>query len=683
MLRYNKVIFFILLFIPLMIFPQEIDLSKEYSMDEFQNGVRAFHNAEYERAITFFIKSLGFDPDNHLARYFLGDSYRKAGYENNAIFVWNNLLSLGYTELSLRNKVSYLYNKKGMLSEININKNFLLREDIKGYYEGSSSPLFLKPSQIFVDNNNHYFIASFMTGTVLELDPNLDVVKNHFPLPTKFKKPFGVVVNREDDLFVSDFENDQVIKFDKMGIVKAKIGFKGIGEGALLGPEYLLLDNEENLYVADSGNHRVNKYNNKGEILFAIGSGSDGNVEGKLKKPAGMYYFKDKVYVCDRELGKVFVYDKSGNYLYSFGEGVLEKPYDITRDNYNRFLIICEKKIWAYEEENDLWYIEDAVGNRLSRGTSITMDKENNLFATDFNTSRLLVFSHERERYTNLNLNIERVFSQKFSDVHVALTVEKDDFSVPAGINTSNVTIYENGKIVPIVGDVFTKDRDEITDIAIVFDNNYNMQKYKKDLRVIMDNWLKNIGDNTNVAFFAMKGEDTVLLNDFGSTRLSILDSIDTAGFTSSTDKGASIKFSINHMLRRFSKKAVIFVTNSIETGNDFEKFQVDNCIALATNNNIPIYVVSFGENSLSEINEYIAKKTDGDYYKVYKRGDLKDLMKRIEDSKGREIIFSYSSRAVSRFGDEPITVMVEINYGGMSGVAKSIYYPARQRIVF
>lgn len=683
MIKYINAILFILLCIPFMVFSQEIDLSKEYSMDEFQNGVRSFHNAEYERAITFFIKSLSFNPDNHLARYFLGDSYRKAGYENNAIFVWNNLLSLGYTERSLRNKVSYLYNKKGMLSEININKNFLLREDIKGYYEDSSSPLFLKPSQIFIDNNNHYFIASFMTGAVLELDPNLNVVKNHFPLPNKFKKPFGVAVNREGDLFVSDFESDQVIKFDKMGIVKAKIGFKGIGRGALLGPEYLLLDNEENLYVVDSGNHRVNKYSSKGEILFSIGSGGDGNDEGKLQKPAGMYYFNDKIYACDREAGKVFVYDKSGNYLYSFGEGVLEKPYDITRDNYGRFLIICEKKIWAYEEENELWYIEEAVGNRLSRGISIAMDKENNLFAADFNTSRLLIFSHERERYTNLNLNIERVFSQKFPDVHVALTVEKDDFSVPSGINTNNITIYENGKIVPIVGDVYTKDRDEITDVAVIFDNNYNMRNYKNDFRVIMDNWLRNIGENTNVAFFAMKGDDTVLLNDFESTRLSILDSIDSAGFTPSTDKGAAIKFSIYHMLRRFSKKAVIFVTNSLETGGDFEKFQVENSIALAANNNIPVYVVSFGENSLSEIYEYIAKKTGGDYYRVYKSGDLQDLVKKIEESRGRDLIFSYSSRALSRFGDEPITVTVEINYGGMSGAAKSIYYPARQRIVF
>ena len=179
------------------VFSQDIDLPKEYSMDEFQNGIRALHNTEYERAITFFIKSLGYNEDNQLARYFLGESYRKAGYDKNAIFVWNNLLSLGYRERSLRDKIEYLYNKRGMLHEININKAFVLKEDIKGYYQDTVSPLFIKPSQISVDKNNHYFIASFLTGLVVELDPNFNLVKNHFPLTEKIKKAFGVVVDKE------------------------------------------------------------------------------------------------------------------------------------------------------------------------------------------------------------------------------------------------------------------------------------------------------------------------------------------------------------------------------------------------------------------------------------------------------------------------------------------------------
>ncbi len=675
----RKIVFLILsFFINFILFPQEIDLPNEYSMEEFQNGIRAFHNTEYERSITFFLKSLGFNENNKLARYFLGESYRKAGYDKNAIFVWNNLLSLGYSERSLNNKIMHLYNKRGMLSEININKTFVLKEDIKGYYPNTASPLFLKPSQISVDQNNHYYIASFLTGYVVELDPNFNLVKNHFPVLEKMKKPFGVAVDKEGFIYVSDFENNVVLKLDKFGMIKSKIGFKGVGKGALLGPEYLMIDDEENIYVVDSGNKRINKYHKNGNILFSFGTDDSG--EGKLIRPAGLYLFDNNIYVCDRGSDRIVVFDKSGNYLSSFGEGKIKKPYDITRDNYNRFLILCENEIWVYENENSLWYILDAPGNRLERGTSIIVDKEKNLLVTDFDTSRLLVFSHERERYTNLNINIERVFSQNFPDVHIALTVEKDDYTVPTGIDVQNVTIFENGKMVPLIGRTYTDERDKRTDVIVIYDNNIEMAKFKNDFKLVLDNWLKSINAMTNIGFVTFKGEEALLMNDLGSARLSILDSIDNCGYEKNTDKGLGIKFSVYHMLRRFSKKAIILVTNSKETGNDFNKFNIDNLVSLAINNNIPIYIVSFSDNELSEIYQYISNKSDGDYFRAYKSSELKDLVQKIEKSKGKEIIFSYSSKTSSRFGDEPISVTVEVNYSGMNGVGKMIYYPAKHQ---
>jgi DNA-binding beta-propeller fold protein YncE len=106
----------------------------------------------------------------------------------------------------------------------------------------------------------------------------------------------------------------------------------------LLGPEYLLLDEEENLYAVDSGNHRINKYKKNGDILFSFGTEKSG--DGKLLKPAGLLNYDNKIYVCDTDANRVVIFDKSGNYISSFGEDKLDKPYDITIDKYNRFLII-------------------------------------------------------------------------------------------------------------------------------------------------------------------------------------------------------------------------------------------------------------------------------------------------------------------------------------------------------
>ncbi len=671
-MKYKFVIIYLIIFI-FLVYPQDLDLNKEYSMDEFQKGIRAFHDTQYEVAITHFIKSLSFKDDNHLSRLFLGESYRKAGYEMNAIFAWNTLLSLGYDDRSLKNKIAFLYSKRGVLSDINIDKSYILRDDIKGYKDKNSIPNFLKPSQVFVDDKNHYFIASYLTGQVLELDSNLTIVKNHFPVYPKLGKPFGITVDKEGYLYVSDFANDVVLKFDKLGLMKGKIGFKGIGTGGLLGPEYLLLDDDENLYVVDSGNRRINKYKNNGEILFSIGDKDD---DGKLKKPAGMYYNDNKIYVCDRALNKIMVYDKSGNFLFSFGDDKLKSPYSIVKDKFNRFLILCETEIWAYEEENGLWYIIDAMGKRLKKGISLVMDKEGNIIVTDFNTSRLFVLSYSRERYTNLNVNIERVVSKKYPVVNISLSVMRDNFTMPEGLNEKNVSIYENGKIVPIVSSELTSSRDKNADILVLYDKNLNMIKYNSQVRSLLDIWLKNINVNTKVCFVSLKESEAVLENEFNSARLSILESLEDKNGFAYTDKGAGIKFGISHMLPRFSKKAIVLITNSNETGNDFEAFKLENSINYAINNNIPVYIVSFEDGPLSEVYRYFAKKTGGEYYRVYRNKDLNELFKNIENSKGREVIFTYSSQAISRFGDEPIVVTIQVNYQGITGVAKSVYYP-------
>ncbi len=539
----SLLLFFILYFFSYNIYSQGIDLSKEYSMDEFRKGINAFHKGEYELAISFFTKSLTFKPDNHIANYFLGETYRKAGYEKNAIFIWNNLLAMGFNDKMLKAKITNLYNERGLLSQININKNFLIKEDIKGFTDDKTPALFIKPAQLTVDKNNHYFFPCFLSGYIVEMDQNFHVVKNHFPIGYKLEKPFGVAVDNDENIYVSDFQNDVVIKFDKLGIIKSKIGYKGIGQGALLGPEFLLIDDENNLYISDTGNSRINKYRNNGDFLFSIGI--EKNSEGEIKKPAGLYYKNNQLYVCDKEANKILVYDKSGNFLYSFGENILNKPYQLTIDQYNRHLIICETDVWIYEKQNDLWYIFDAVGNRLKKGLSIINDRENNILITDFNTSRLIVLTGERDRYTNLNVNIERIYSNKFPDVFMALTVKKDDFSIPTGVTPYNLSIFENGKLINSIGMSLTDQLNNTNDVMIIYDNNSAMNQHKKDIKVLLDTWFKNKKQSTNFALVTLNGEEAILENNFGSSWLTLTDSMNNTKFMENTDIGSGIKLGI------------------------------------------------------------------------------------------------------------------------------------------
>jgi hypothetical protein len=54
-------------------------------------------------------------------------------------------------------------------------------------------------------------------------------------------------------------------------------------------------------------------------------------------------------------------------------------------------------------------------------------------------------------------------------------------------------------------------------------------------------------------------------------------------------------------------------------------------------------------------------------------------LISEIQNRKSNEMIFSYRTKTLSRFGEEPITVTAEVNYSGMRGSAKTVYFPVRQ----
>lgn len=133
-----------------------LGLASEYSADYFESGIRALHATRYELAISEFITSLGYKSDNSLSRLYLGEAYRKAGYERNALYTWNSLASMGYESRFLKGRIGYLYNRRGMLSDIYIDKNYIIRTEMKGYNEGAHFATFLNPSQIAVDRANNY-----------------------------------------------------------------------------------------------------------------------------------------------------------------------------------------------------------------------------------------------------------------------------------------------------------------------------------------------------------------------------------------------------------------------------------------------------------------------------------------------------------------------------------------------
>ena len=80
-------------------------------------------------------------------------------------------------------------------------------------------------------------------------------------LNDEFNEPRGISVDQSGNIWVADFNNARITKFDPSGNFLLTIGAGGTGPGQLNGPGDVDVDSTGNIWVADYYNHRVQKLN--------------------------------------------------------------------------------------------------------------------------------------------------------------------------------------------------------------------------------------------------------------------------------------------------------------------------------------------------------------------------------------------------------------------------------------
>ncbi|KAL9971911.1 hypothetical protein ACROYT_G018133 [Oculina patagonica] len=89
--------------------------------------------------------------------------------------------------------------------------------------------------------------------------------------------PMGIVVKKNGDVIVTEYENHRLKIFSQENLGESKIiGARGVGAGKFACPRGVALDHNDNILVADSQNHRIQVVSSIGEPLGTFGMiGSD------------------------------------------------------------------------------------------------------------------------------------------------------------------------------------------------------------------------------------------------------------------------------------------------------------------------------------------------------------------------------------------------------------------------
>src|SRR5207249_10726578 len=83
----------------------------------------------------------------------------------------------------------------------------------------------------------------------------------------QFINPYGVAADGSNNIYVTDYSNNRIQKFDSAGNFILGWGSPGTANGQFTNPTGIVVDALGNVYVSDSSNNRIEKFNSSGGFM--------------------------------------------------------------------------------------------------------------------------------------------------------------------------------------------------------------------------------------------------------------------------------------------------------------------------------------------------------------------------------------------------------------------------------
>jgi tripartite motif-containing protein 71 len=126
----------------------------------------------------------------------------------------------------------------------------------------------------------------------------------------QYNSPNGIAVDSHGNVYVTDYDNNRVQKFDSNGNFITKWGSEGSKDGQFLNPQGIAVDSHGNVYVTDVSNNRVQKFDSNGNFITKWGS--EGSNDGQF----GQHSSLDGIAVDSH--GNVYVTDEGNTRIELF-----------------------------------------------------------------------------------------------------------------------------------------------------------------------------------------------------------------------------------------------------------------------------------------------------------------------------------------------------------------------------
>jgi DNA-binding beta-propeller fold protein YncE len=202
--------------------------------------------------------------------------------------------------------------------------------------------------------------------------------------------PFGVTVDKNNHVYVSDEWKNTISVFDPNGKFIRKWGETGSRDGQLMRPAGLAVEKNGNIIVVDSGNNRLQVFSPDGKFLAKCGSAGSG--QGEFNEPWGITIDKDdNIYVADWKNHRVQKLTHDGKFLMQIGK------YGTVPHAPNAFAVTYLGPYVSSQQADE--YPEAGV---LNHPTDVAVDPDGDIYVSDWANHRVCIFDSEGGPIANL-----------------------------------------------------------------------------------------------------------------------------------------------------------------------------------------------------------------------------------------------------------------------------------------
>ncbi len=213
---------------------------------------------------------------------------------------------------------------------------------------GSDQGLFNFPTYISFDNGLNLMVSDEKNQRIARFNSQLQYVDqilfSDIDDPLKFGYPSGITFTNYGEIWVADRDNNQIAIFNNIGKYSHSLGQFGYAGGQLSSPEKIIRDMNGDFLVCDAGNKRIVRYDEYANYLneFSL---------DLFEYPSAVALQQDKLLVLDSDIGSIFIFKKSGQFIGEISSKLLGDKTNLL--NPTDLLFISNDRIIISDTGND------------------------------------------------------------------------------------------------------------------------------------------------------------------------------------------------------------------------------------------------------------------------------------------------------------------------------------------